>query len=537
MQNDAALKTYSRSELRMRKHSITAIELFDYYTRVKRDAVAITQGETVLSYGDFDRQASAIANALHQSGIGEGDRVAALSLNRIEQILLVYATMKTGAVYVPINFRLAGPEIRYILEQSEAKAVFAEPGDLMSRVDSIVDEVPAEIYIALNDAPQGQDRWQSLNDFVSTGESVVKQFEVLPETPAYQMYTSGTTGFPKGVVVTQQQLAFCIYHATLTPPHIADGKPALVVAPLFHAAGLCAAMIALASCRPIVILREFDPTAVVATIANHKIAEVMLVPAMIQAILQSVPDLKSFDLSSLEKIAYGASPITVEVLSQAMKAFDCCFQQGFGMTEVVASATALTHDDHVRALNGKPELLRSCGRAGAFVEVKIVDPETRQEMPTGEVGEITIRAPHVMEGYSKQPDKTAESIDKDGWYFSGDGGYLDDEGYVYIKDRIKDMIVSGGENVYPAEVENVLMSFPGIKDVAVIGLPDEKFGEAVVAAYVVDKDAEFSEEDAIAFCRNNLAGYKIPRRYLLVEELPRNPSGKILKTELRERYT
>ena len=272
------------------------------------------------------------------------------------------------------------------------------------------------------------------------------------------------------------------------------------------------------------------------TLVAEQAADVMVVPAMLLAVLQHVPDLHQYDFSHLEKIIYGASPITVDVLERSMAAFGCQFQQGFGMTETVASATALNADDHIKALNGRPELLRSCGRAGLFVDLKIVDAETRAELPAHEVGEIAIRAPHVMEGYSKQPDKTAEVLDEDGWYYSGDGGYVDEEGYVYIQDRIKDMVVSGGENVYPAEVENALMSHPDIADVAVIGLPDEKYGEAVVAVYVPVMGARIDDGDIVEFCRSRIAGYKIPRRYECVEQLPRNPSGKILKRDLREQF-
>jgi len=522
----------------MRKTAITTYEMLDYFVRVSGDKPALKQDDRMLTYAQWQKKALQVANALAAAGIGAGDRVAMLTYNRIEQFVILYATMKLGAVYVPVNYRLAAGEIKYILNQSEAKAIIVDDDDeLGGKIDSIAGETGLATFIKIGVKCTQPGHWQSFESFIADAPATAIDFEPLPETPVYQMYTSGTTGFPKGVMVTQQQSAAFVVHALWVPPRVDAGKPHLAVAPIFHAGALCSSLMALCAGRPVVILKDFNPLQFVETIVNEEISDVMVVPAMLLAILQYVPNLDQYDFSKVEKIIYGASPITVDVLERSMAAFGCQFQQGFGMTELVASATALTADDHNKAVNGRPELLRSCGRAGLFVDLKIVNPETHEEMAVGEIGEIVLRAPHVMEGYSKQPDKTAEVLDEDGWYYSGDGGYVDEEGYVYIKDRIKDMIVSGGENVYPAEVENALMSHPDITDVAVIGLADDKFGESVVAICVPAQSAEIDAEAMVDHCRERIAGYKIPRRYECVEQLPRNPSGKLLKRELREQFT
>ena len=267
---------------------------------------------------------------------------------------------------------------------------------------------------------------------------------------------------------------------------------------------------------------------------NTDRCDIVLVPAMIQAILAFVPNIQDYDFSSLKRITYGASPISLETLQTALKIFNCDFVQGFGMTELSCMVLCLQPSDHQRALAGEPNLLRSCGRPLPGAELKIVD-EQGNSLAAGETGELLVRSSTTMQGYWQLPEKTAETI-VDGWLHTGDAGYLDEDGFFYIRDRVKDMIVSGGENIYPAEVENALFSHPAIQDVAVIGVPDIKFGEAALAVCVL-KAGEAVEGDAlIEFCKTRLAGYKTPRQYTFVQELPRNPSGKVLKRILREPY-
>ena len=521
--------------------AVTTCEMLDYYVRINGDKLALKQSDRTFTYAEWEQQATRLAQTLSSRGLGRGDRIAVLTFNCLEQFIILYATMKLGAVYVPINYRLAPQEITYILQQSEAKAVFSEGNELCEKINSLSDSLSLDTFIRvdsthpINSNESKNDCWQALDKLIADAPVGNIDFEPQPETIVYQMYTSGTTGFPKGVMVSQQQLANFVMSMILIPPRIDVGKLHLIVAPLFHAAALCNGIVALCMGRPVLVLKDFEPQQLVDTLVSEKISEVMLVPAMIQSVLQTVKNLDQYNFSHLEKIFYGASSMTVDVLRRAMDGFQCQFQQGFGMTESVASTTILTVEDHQKALNGRPELLRSCGRAAAFAALKIVDPDSRKELAIGEVGEIAVRSPFLMDGYSKQPEKTNE-VFVDGWYYSGDGGYMDAEGYVFIKDRLKDMIISGGENVYPAEVENTLMSHPDIIDVAVIGLPDEKYGETVVAICVGKNAARPDDKAMIEYCRDLLAGYKIPRRYEYIDELPRNASGKLLKVKLRERF-
>lgn len=517
-----------------RKTSITTIEMSDYFVKVQPEATAILMDGDSLTYGELEMRARHLAAALQSCSVGAGDRVAVLARNRMESIELLYATMKIGAIYVPMNWRLAPPEFKYILEDSGATVLFSETEPFRQAIDGLDGLSKLQTRVLMDAGSDGN--WTGWDEFRNTDDLAFEAYPPNPAAVVYQMYTSGTTGFPKGVLITQQQLANMIVHGRLMPDSIPSDGRHLSVAPLFHAAALVSVISVLAAGRSISILRKFDAHRYVRTLVDQGISDTTVVPAMLQAIIAGVPNLETYDFSKLRRIAYGGSPITADLLRKSMDVFNCDFHQAYGMTELVASATALTAADHNRALRDKPELLQSCGRPGPFVRVKIVDPKTRLELPAGEVGEIAIEAPQMMSGYAGKPDKTAEVIDGS-WYYSGDGGYMDEDDYVYVKDRIKDMIISGGENVYPAEVENALALHDGITDVAVIGLPDEKYGSAVVAVVVATDPNSPPDEDAlIDHCRALIAGYKIPRRYEFVETLPRNASGKLLKTELRSTY-
>jgi fatty-acyl-CoA synthase len=308
----------------------------------------------------------------------------------------------------------------------------------------------------------------------------------------------------------------------------------LLVAPMYHAAAAITALGSVAIGASMLIHEDFDPAAVVRALSEERITRTTLVPAMIQACLVFVPDVAERRYDDLRLIVYGASPIAVETLKRAMAVFGCDFAQGYGMTETTAQLTLLGPEDHRRALAGKPELLLSAGRPLPGTEIRIVDANGRP-VPNGTIGEIVGRGPQLMRGYWNLPEASAEAL-KDGWLHTGDAGTLDDEGYLYIQDRTKDMIVSGGENVYPREIENVLFEHPGVADVAVIGVPDETWGEAVKAIVVLRQGASATEEEIVDFCRGRLAGYKRPRSVDFSAALPRNASGKVLKKDLRERY-
>ena len=299
--------------------------------------------------------------------------------------------------------------------------------------------------------------------------------------------------------------------------------------PLFHIAGVNVGLVGLHAGATVTVLPAVDPSEILRLVEEKKVTILFMVPAVILFVMQQ-SEQESRDVSSVRQVIYGASPIAEDLLVNAQKTFKCDFVQVYGLTETTGCATHLPAADHAQE-RGK---LRSCGKPNTGVEIKIVD-ENDREVPVGQVGEILIKAASNMKGYWNNPDATNGAV-KDGWFYSGDAGYADDEGYIFIHDRVKDMIVSGGENVYPAEVENALFSHPDIADVAVIGVPDEKWGEAVKACVVLRPDATLTQEDIITFARELVAGYKLPKSVDFVEALPRNPSGKILRRELREPY-
>jgi long-chain acyl-CoA synthetase len=308
----------------------------------------------------------------------------------------------------------------------------------------------------------------------------------------------------------------------------------MVAMPLFHIGGGGWAVAGMSDGGKSIIVRELDPAAIVKLIEKHKITHTFLVPVALQFMLM-VPDVDKADFSSLKTIVYGASPISEDVLARSVQTFKCDFWQAYGLTETTGAVINLPPADH--DVNGpNKHRLRSCGIPGPGVEVRIVDNDTGKDAPVNEVGEIWIRGQQVMKGYWKMPEETAKSITPDKWFRSGDAGYMDKDGYIYIHDRVKDMIVSGGENVYPAEVENVLMSHPGIADVAVIGVPHDKWGETPKAIVVKAADSEVTEEEIIAFAQTQLAKFKCPTSVDFIDMLPRNPSGKILKKDLREPF-
>jgi acyl-CoA synthetase (AMP-forming)/AMP-acid ligase II len=378
-------------------------------------------------------------------------------------------------------------------------------------------------------------QWTEFNAFCQAHPDCPAAAPLDDQQVFYQMYTSGTTGRPKGAMLTHYSV---ISNAMQSMPLFKDvmgpGKRILVVMPMFHAGATSFVIGGLLSGSAIVIHREFSSRAVAEALSRGNINVVNLVPAMIQAMLDQVPDLSSLDFGTLDVMIYGASPISEITLRRAMEIFDCEFFQGFGQTESSACISILTGRDHRRALESEPQLLKSAGRPLIGTSVRIVD-EHGMDLPAGQTGEILMRGPQMMKSYWNMPAATAETI-RDGWLHTGDAGCLDDEGYLYVQDRIKDMIISGGENVYSREVENILHFHPAIMDAAVIGLPDEMFGEVVTAVLVLHEGCTLGQAELKEFCRGRLGSYKIPKQLRIVDELPRNSSGKVLKHVLRERF-
>ena len=507
---------------------------FEYYARVHPDAFFAKCDNRSLTFGEANAAANRLANLLIAEGLKVGDRFAYLSKNSLEMSILYYAAGKAGAVPVPLNYRLAPAEWAFIINDAEAKLLFAHK-ELVGAVDQVRGnfESVKNCYAIDTTPPAG---WSDYAKSVAAHDSAnIPDRGVTSHSALYQMYTSGTTGRPKGAILTHGNiLANLEQMRTVISTRMGLGEKILVAAPMYHAAGTMVSLHGLHSGAGLIIHEDFVPNDVVNALANDGITTTVLVPAMIQACLVMVPDVKERDYSTLKAMVYGASPIAEETLRSAIEIFQCDFYQAFGMTETTSSVVYLNSADHVRALKDKPELLLAAGRAIPGTDIRVID-ENDNDVPIGEVGEIIARGPQIMQGYWNMEEATAEAL-RDGWMHTGDAARMDADGYVYIQDRIKDMIVSGGENVYPREVENALFEHPSITDAAVFGIPSEKFGEDVVACIVLKDGVSLTEQDIIDYCRTKLGGYKIPRKVDFTKELPRNASGKVLKKDLREPY-
>ena len=505
-------------------------DYLEYWARVRPEAAFAVMGDQRLSYAEADAGANRIANALVASGLEVGDRVAFLGQNSLEYVLFYYGCSKSGVVPVPLNYRLAPPEWQFIVADAGAKLLIAA-GDFAAAIDGVRDELPSvKTWLALGDAPRGWDDWEG---FLGSAPTTRPDREIDDECELYQMYTSGTTGRPKGAVLLQR--AVCANLEQVSKQFaITPGERSLIVAPLYHAAAGICTFATVASGGSLFVQEEFAPAAVVDALANEDISVALLVPAMIQFCLVAVPDVAERDYATLRLIIYGASAIAEQTLRDAVDAFGCDFIQAYGMTETTAVVTNLTPADHQRALCEKPELLLSAGRPVLATRIRVVD-EDGEDVPVGEIGEILIHGPQLMRGYWKRDEANAEAL-RDGWMHTGDAGVLDEEGYLYVQDRVKDMIISGGENIYPREIEDVLYLHQQVAEAAVIGVPDEQWGESVKAVVVLKEGGDASAAELMEFCAGRLGGYKRPRSVDFIEALPRNLSGKVLKKDLREPY-
>ena len=478
------------------------------------------------TYEALDIEACQCANALRQMGVGEQDRVAYLHKNAPEYFTSLFGVTKLNAVSVAVNWRLAPPEMEYILNHSESRVLLIGDEFLghLAQMTLNLDQI-----VVIGDPRDSG--YPSYAQWIA-GQSVVDpNVPVAPSDTCYQLYTSGTTGLPKGVETTNNNM-ISLMSEGLSGLNFSPTTVNLVCMPLCHISGSGWGVIGLFSGATSILLRDVDMQEILRVIPAFHITHTIFVPAVMQFLLAQ-PNVQEIDYSSLESITYGASPVTEEVLVSAMKTFKARFYQVYGLTETTGGVTILMPEDHDPG-GPRAGLLRSCGKAVVGHELRIVDRQTGMVLGDGEVGEICIKGPQIMRGYWHNAQATAECIDAEGWFKSGDAGYLQD-GFLFIHDRVKDMIISGGENIYPAEIENALMSHPGIADAAVIGIPSERWGETV-KAIVTRKDPALSEEEIYAYCRQRLAAYKCPTSVDWMEAIPRNPSGKILKTELRKPY-
>ena len=489
------------------------------------DDAALVYKDRTTSYAALSSLSNQVAQQLLSAAIKPHARIAFMGANSDLYFQLLFGVQKVRGVLVGVNSRLAGPEVAYVLNDAKAEMVFVGK-DFVPLIEGILADCPSVKQVIAMDG--GHADWPAFGDWRDGGADEHPKLDYQPDDDFIQLYTSGTTGHPKGVQLTNTNMGSAMQQADDWAGW-GDDDHVLLCMPLFHIAGVNVGLIGLYKGAKVTVLPEVDPAEILRLIEVEKVSVLFMVPAVILFIMQQ-PNIGKADVSSVKQVIYGASPIAEELLVQAAQKFKCDFVQVYGLTETTGCGTNLKPEDHDPA-RGK---LRSCGKPNTGVEIRIVD-EDGKDVAQGEVGEIIMRAPSNMKGYWAKPEATADAV-RDGWFYSGDAGFLDDEGYVFIHDRVKDMIVSGGENVYPAEVENALFAHPQIADVAVIGVPDEKWGEAVKACVVPEAGATLDPEEIIAFARERIAGYKLPKSVDFVDALPRNPSGKILRRELRDPY-
>ena len=491
------------------------------------DGIATIFQERVRTFAEHRDRVAKLAGALHGLGIAEGDRVGILSLNSDRYLEVVTAAVWAGGVINPVNVRWSPVEISYSLDESGTTVLFVDDAfaPMVPKLQELQRSLSTVVFTGDGERPDGLLDYEALLEAADPVPDAERHGDDL----AGLFYTGGTTGFPKGVMLSHANLMVSALGSQATFPFVVPGGRLLHAAPMFHLADLCAWLGQSVVGGTHVILPMFEPTAVLGAIQEHGVTNALLVPTMIQMLVDH-PAVADHDLSSMQVILYGASPITAAVLERAMKAFpQADFVQAYGMTELAPVATLLTPTDHQ-----DPEKARSAGRATAHSQVKIVD-EAGVEVPRGEVGEVVVTGGHVMLGYWQKPEETAAAI-RDGWMHTGDGGRMDADGYVYIVDRIKDMIISGGENVYSTEVENAVSKHPDVAACAVIGVPDDEWGERVHAVIVPIEGTTPTLEAIREHAKELIAGYKCPRSMELIVALPVSGAGKVLKRELRAKY-
>ncbi|MBS0546993.1 MAG: long-chain fatty acid--CoA ligase [Proteobacteria bacterium] len=497
---------------------------------LKPDAASTSFAPRRRTWRQTQDRVARVAGAISALGVRRGDRVAILALNSDRYFELMYALPWIGAVMVPVNTRLAAPEIEYILNDSGAVALFVDGAMAhhLTELDGKTPSVREVVWVDDIASPDGMLHYEDL-----TAYEPVEDVGAADDEVAGLFYTGGTTGRSKGVMLTHTNLVVNALNAVKGIGF--DTETAYIHSgPMFHLAdGASTFGVTLAGGRHAFVPR-FEPVEVLQTIASEKITHAQFVPTMINMIVNH-PRFREFDISTLSLILYGASPMPEGVLRKALEAMPHVkLMHAYGMTEAAPIVTLL--DPRYTTLEGPyGGKLKSCGQAAPGVDLKVVGPD-RKELPRGTTGELAIRGANIMKGYWNKPAETAAVLD-DGWYYSGDGAYMDDEGFVYIVDRLKDMIISGGENIYSAEVENAISLLGGVAEVAVIGVPDERWGERVHAIVVPKADTTLTADEVMAHCRAHIAGYKCPKSVEIRDTpLPLSGAGKILKRDLRELF-
>ncbi|WP_408591122.1 long-chain-fatty-acid--CoA ligase [Novosphingobium sp.] len=503
-------------------HLFTFDGFIRFWADDRPNRMALDGPDARLTFGELETTTAAIIAGLAGIGIGKGDRIAWFGKNSTLYFALFFAAARAGVVMVPIGWRLAPAEAAWIAENAEVKAVFL--GDGFDAAAPTLAPIPT--LVRSFTAAQA---WEWIGavvpaDVVGAG----------PNEAVLQLYTSGTTGNPKGAVLSNLNL-FGLRKQAIgqEQPYsvMTDDEAILVAMPCAHIGGTGLGVMALGAGLPAVILAEFEPRAVFDAVEQKGVTRFFIVPAALQMLLNH-PDCATVDFGRVKYIIYGASPIPLELLRQCVEMFRAEFIQAYGMTETTGTICMLPPEDHSAQGNQR---MRSAGKPLPGVEVRIVG-EDGQALGPDAIGEIQTRSSNNMLGYWKLPEATERTLSADGWISTGDAGYLDADGYLYMHDRIKDMIISGGENVYPAQIESAIYGHPDVLEVAVIGVPDAKWGEAVKAICVPRPGHAIDPQSIIDWTRERLAGFKVPKSVDVIAALPRNPSGKILRRSLREPY-
>jgi long-chain acyl-CoA synthetase len=502
------------------------------------DRDAMVFDGTRWSYGRTYETVNRLANAFRGLGIRKGDRVGMLQVNCSQYIESYFASAKIGAIFVPLNFRAKAEELAYMIGNAGVKALLVGERYL-EMVERILHRVPSvEQCICLDGG--GKDKFHGYEDLIKSSQSEEISEAIGDEEVTILMHTSGTTGRPKGVPLRHSGfVSYVLENVEPANPEIEEKN--LLTVPLYHVAGIQAMLAAIYGGRTLVLMRQFETEEWMRMVEREKATRAMLVPTMLKWVVDH-PDLKKYDLSSLKVITYGAAPMPLEVIKKAIEEMPWVrFINAFGQTETASTITSLGPEDHV--ITGTKEekekklkrLACSIGKPLPDVEIRIVDGEGKA-LPPHEVGEIIARGPRVMTGYWGDEEKTKQVLTEDGWLRTGDQGWMDEEGYIYLAGRADDMIIRGGENISPEEVEDVVRCYHKIDEAACIGVPDPEWGQEPRALVVLKKGEKATPEEIMDFCKDRLAGFKRPKSVIFLDCLPRNQMGKLLRKELREKY-
>ena len=489
------------------------------------------------SFSETNERVNRFAHALSKLGIQQGDRIGMLQVNCPQFVEAYFAAAKLGAIFVPLNFRAKADELAYMIDHAEI-AILLVGARYLDMVDGLLSRLPTiKVCICVDSKQNGRPYYEDLIETMNPDEVAC---DIEDDDITILMYTAGTTGRPKGVPLKHSGFAsYVLENVEPASPEIEERN--LLTVPLYHVAGMQAMLAGVYGGRTLVLMRQFEVKEWMKTIQDERASRAMLVPTMLKWVLDD-PEFHTYDLSSLKVITYGAAPMPFEVIKKAIRKLPGVrFINAFGQTETASTITTLGPEDHI--LEGTDEeiekklkrLTSSIGRPLPDVEVKIVD-EKEKPLPAHELGEILAKGPRIMTGYWRDEEKSAQVITSDGWLRTGDKGWMDEDGYIYLAGRGDDMIIRGGENISPEEVENVLHAHPKIEEAAVIGIPDPEWGQEPRAVVVTKKQEEATAEEIMDYCRSRLAGFKRPRSVIFVDSLPRNPMGKVLKKELRERF-